>query len=348
MIRPLAALPLLFRQAFSRIVVLAAASAPGLAGCGPAPQSALPLPPAFYPSALAIGEAGIIVGSGFGGEVVRVASDGAVEWLRAAGGEPVLRVDAEVKSAGAPAHGAVWILLAGRVERRAQGGGLLDAWILPAGFQGIDLAVWRSGSAFVLGADGRVLRVLPEGVKMHARVAASRVRSSGAASSSDPAGLFAVDGALAVFPEAGALLAANDAGAWRIDAAAGEVRALDFWPGFTGISQLVRTGEAAGRHRIAVLRGGANEVRLATITRDLRRVVPVAAARAAHEAPYRGAWDGRTLHVLLGGLDHHPRLAGDGRPRPHRVARWSIGAEPLHSADLRAARPPPISAPARP
>lgn len=289
-------------------------------------EVALPLPAGFYPTAVAHSprEDAFYVAGLADGELVRVAPGADPMSVRS--GDPALRVAVRGTRLWLLTPAAVEVLyLNGATERRVG---------LPAGFAPVDLAVWSEAAAFVLGTDGDVLRIdIAAGTagrfaRLAPRVAASPrapspvVREGGADSAaSSAAELAAANGAIAAFPGAYALLAAWGGGLYRIDAQRATPTRIDTDTALEDVTQIVRTGDGLRGERIALFLGHANRVQAATLSRDLRTLTPDL-SYGRYDAPFRGAWDGRSLRVLVGRLPHHPALAGDGRPPlPYRLAQ---------------------------
>lgn len=331
---------------------------------------ALSLPAAFYPVAVAHSprEGAFYIAGLAGGEVMRIAPGEDPRPVRS--GEPALRLSVH--------GGRLWLLTPNSIEARSLHPARADReeralrLDLPAGFAPVDFAIWSEAAAFVLGADGELLRIelgtgrasrfahlgAPVGALLGAPLGAhpgaqpgarlarfapadsARAAGDGGASATvpsamQPAGgrgsttaamqsavrLAAASGALAAFPGAFALLAAHGDALYRIDAQRASVVRVAADAALSGVTQIVRIGDGRRGERIAIFRGHANQVQSATLSRDLRMLTPDLSA-GRHDAPFRGAWDGRSLRVLVGRLPHHPVLAGDGRPPlPYRLAQ---------------------------
>ena len=279
-------------------------------------EVALPLPAGFYPTAVAHSprEDAFYVAGLAGGEIVRFAPGTDATPVRS--GDPALRVAVRGMRLWLLTPMAIEVLyLNGAPERRVG---------LPGGFAPVDFAVWSDATAFVLGAAGEVLRVdLASGIagrfaRLAPRASPAPAREDGAVAA---AKLAAASGAIAAFPGAYALLAAWDGALYRIDAQRATLSRIEADTALEGVTQIVRTGDGLRGERIALFLGHANRVQTATLSRDLRTFTPDL-SYGRHDAPFRGAWDGRSLRVLVGRLPHHPALAGDGRPPlPYRLAK---------------------------
>lgn len=296
-----------------------------LAGCHSG-ETLLSVPAQFYPSALAFDatRGRFVVGSLQTGEVIAVGRSGVpVATVREADGAPALRVALDADA------GAAWILLADRVERRSPDGQLLETFALEAGSHVADLAARSAEEAYALDRrDGAVLRLAP-GHPPRAIAHLADLRAPDAAGCApDPRSArirdAASDGAIAVLPGMPGLLVAAGGILFHVPSEGGAARRIAIDVPVDGASQLVPFAGDPER-RVALLRGGANEIVILALaaTLDAARVVEIRRGRV--DSPLRAAYDGEALHVLLGGTRHHPALCGDGRPPAlHRIARHPL------------------------
>jgi hypothetical protein len=294
-----------------------------LAACN-SDQTMVAVPAGFYPSAIAFDapRGRFLVGSLQSGEVIAIGRGGdRVATLRAgAAPEPVLRV--AVDRTGE----RVWLLFGDRLELRGPGGELHREVPLAAGNRLVDLLPGERGIAYALdAATGSILRIEAASGRVSpiARVGGAAADPAQPCTASEPgtrARDVVAEGALALLPDPDALLVVRDGRLWRVtlhDARAAEIAVVTLDAGarpLAGASQLVSVGPGAEGYRIAVLRGASNDLFTLEVSRDLRGARIEEPSRTRLEAPARGAFDGRTLHVLVGPLRHHPALCGDGRP----------------------------------
>lgn len=293
-----------------------------LAACN-GDQTIVAVPGGFYPSAIAFDgpRSRFLVGSLQSGEVIAVGRSGVrLATLRpGTAPEPVLRI--AVDGTGA----RVWVLFGNRVEVRGPGGELRSTVSSGAETRLVDLVPADGDLAHALDvATGMVVRVDAASARVTplARVGAAAPEPGHACGTPETAraGDVVAEGALVALPERDALLVARDGRLWRVslrDARVSEIDLVTLGAGanpLAGASQLVLIGPSVDGYRVAVLRGAANDVFTLDVSRDLRGARIDEASRTRFEAPARGAFDGRVLHVLLGPLRHHPALCGDGRP----------------------------------
>ncbi|HKC42336.1 MAG TPA: hypothetical protein VKC64_00820 [Burkholderiales bacterium] len=297
-----------------RLLLLIALPLAAISACRPSPPAVtVSVAPGFYPSAIAHDPLHdrFFIGSHSSGAVALMREDGtAVATVRSeAASSPVVQLAFD------PRERQLWVLTPTAVERVDPGAAPVRRMPLAArpGGRFADLAIDGRGRAFVLDGASREI-LLVDGGRRTSRVVA-RLEAEGASEAG---------GAVLLLPDRSALLVAWNAGLWRVEPASGAVEPVPLAPRLADVSQLVLLASDGTAHHVAALRGHANEVVMLRIALDGRQALVDTGTRARFDTPFRGAFDGRRLVVLLGRLRHHPSLGGDGRPNlPPRLATYA-------------------------
>lgn len=313
-----------------RLAVLAAALLG--AGCLPV-QQGVPLGPGFYPSAIAYDPATDtrLVASFASGAVVAIDRAGRpAATLRPGGAE-----GRQVQIAFDPTRRVLWTLLPEAIELREPGRDRVRRIALPDPVGEGDLAL-DGDAAYVLdAARGQILRI--DAPAATSRLLATLPVTAAHARGDDAPGPPGADGAIARLPGGEAVLVALGGRMWRVSTADGARTELELPHPLAQVSQLVVLAAAGDEARVAALRGYRNEIVGLRVPAAGVRVEIDDRDRVGADTPLRAAFDGRTLHVLLSPVRHHPALGGDGRPNVFgRILAVAPGA--FAGAPVRVAR----------
>ncbi|HYD84954.1 MAG TPA: hypothetical protein VEA63_12905 [Opitutus sp.] len=282
-------------------------------------ETALSVPPSFYPSAIAYDAARGLhyIGSFANGEIAVVDEAGdRVGTLRAATpGDRVVRLAIEVRER------KLWAATSNAIEVFHLDRPDLLRQIYPVGtsMQYADFAVAPHGVVYLLDrSEGLVRRLDTRRAELHtvARLPREAMTGGGVHCSltGEPGVAHVAGGALALMPGEELLLAAYDERLYRVAIATGEVAQIPLHGPLTYVTQLIHRGTAFGRHEIVAIRGEASRITHLALDADLQRLYRQESFHAASSAPIAAAFDGTHVRMIAGPLRHHPVYCGDGRP----------------------------------